>query len=591
MAPRVIVLGGGVAGMSAAHELTERGFEVDVYERGEGPGGKARSSSVPGTARGSTPAGPRKDLPGEHGFRFFPPFYRHIIDTMKRIPFGTDGRRVADNLMEASRHMMAIPGTKPFIIPVRFPRSCDDLRLMLEATARFDELGLSQSDLEWFGERLWQLMTMSEERIAGEYERVSWWDYLDADRRSQTFRDLLVSGLTRTLVAADPRTASTQVGGRILIELIFAIAVPGRSADHLLNAPTNDAWLDPWLEYLTRRGVRFHFQTDVRRIHCDNARIVGVTVGQGTRNLSVTGDFYVAAVPVEVMDELLTAEMITADETLLGIRELATQVGWMSGVQYFLQKPTPLAHGHVTYVASPWALTSISQGQFWTGTDLGNYGDGSIQDILSVDVSDWFTPGRTATRDRAAACTNRHVIIDEVWEQIRQSLHASGEPLVPDRCPPIRSLDPNVVVGPSGAHNHTPLLVNFADSWHLRPEAYTRIPNLLLASDYVRTNTSLATMEAANEAARRAVNGIVDRCPEMRARSCKIWPLSAPWPLWPLRRHDARRYAKGLPYRAQQPLWLRLFRWVLVALLRGGAKSARWVAHRPAVKRHLQRRR
>lgn len=29
---KVIVLGGGVAGMSAAHELIERDFEVSVYE-------------------------------------------------------------------------------------------------------------------------------------------------------------------------------------------------------------------------------------------------------------------------------------------------------------------------------------------------------------------------------------------------------------------------------------------------------------------------------------------------------------------------------------------------------------------------------
>ena len=31
--PKVAVLGGGVAGMSAAHELIERGFQVMVFER------------------------------------------------------------------------------------------------------------------------------------------------------------------------------------------------------------------------------------------------------------------------------------------------------------------------------------------------------------------------------------------------------------------------------------------------------------------------------------------------------------------------------------------------------------------------------
>ena len=77
---RVIVLGGGVAGMSAAHELIERGFEVVVLERGQLAGGKARS--IPVTDDGAGTSGhERADtgvasiehrLPGEHGFRFFP---------------------------------------------------------------------------------------------------------------------------------------------------------------------------------------------------------------------------------------------------------------------------------------------------------------------------------------------------------------------------------------------------------------------------------------------------------------------------------------------------------------------------------------
>ena len=73
-----------------------------------------------------------------------------------------------------------------------------------------------------------------------------------------------------------------------------------------------------------------------------------------------------------------------------------------------------------------------------------------------------------------------------------------------------RFLDPAIVFpNPTGAANLEPLLVNTAGSWADRPDAVTRIPNLFLASDYVRTHTDLATMEAANEAARRAVNGIL----------------------------------------------------------------------------------
>src|ERR1700729_3708683 len=101
MPTRVIVLGGGVAGMSAAHELIERGFEVVVLEQEPIAGGKARSIKLTdydgdsGHELAETRLGPIDHrIPGEHGFRFFPGFYRHVIDTMGRIR-SFDGRTVA----------------------------------------------------------------------------------------------------------------------------------------------------------------------------------------------------------------------------------------------------------------------------------------------------------------------------------------------------------------------------------------------------------------------------------------------------------------------------------------------------------------
>ena len=80
MPSSVIVLGGGVAGMSAAHELIERGFEVVVLERRDIAGGKARSIPVSDDGAGRSGhvladtgvASIEHRLPGEHGFRFFP---------------------------------------------------------------------------------------------------------------------------------------------------------------------------------------------------------------------------------------------------------------------------------------------------------------------------------------------------------------------------------------------------------------------------------------------------------------------------------------------------------------------------------------
>ena len=80
----------------------------------------------------------------------------------------------------------------------------------------------------------------------------------------------------------------------------------------------------------------------------------------------------------------------------------------------------------------------------------------------------------------------------------------------------------------------------------LRPDATTGIPNLFLASDYVRTYTDLATMEGANEAARRAVNGLLDAV-NFGGSRCELWPLHEPE--IPVRKSPPQRLAPGTSVR------------------------------------------
>jgi uncharacterized protein with NAD-binding domain and iron-sulfur cluster len=103
MSQRVAILGGGVAGLSAAHELIKRGFDVDVYEACGVVGGKARSLGIPGSGLGGKP-----DLPGEHGFRFFPGFYKHLPATLQEITVGLVN--ASDHLADTSATLLARSG-------------------------------------------------------------------------------------------------------------------------------------------------------------------------------------------------------------------------------------------------------------------------------------------------------------------------------------------------------------------------------------------------------------------------------------------------------------------------------------------------
>jgi uncharacterized protein with NAD-binding domain and iron-sulfur cluster len=538
--PKVIILGGGIAGLSAAHELVERNFDVEVYELLTIPGGKARSFCVPGSGKDG-----RKGLPGEHGFRFFPRFYRHVTDTMTRIPYGRTGT-VAHNLVDTTRCELNRYGRRPVDLIARSPRTMTDVRVALGNVGQFlnGDLDLTRDDLSFFGSKIWQIVTSCRERRNEQYEKIGWWDFIGAEHRSLAYQKLLGHGITRSLVAAKARTASTKTIGDIFVQLLFDIVTPGPSTDRVLNGPTNEVWIDPWLRYLQSRGVAYHLDSKALAVSFDGRRIRSATVKRGGSTETVDGDYFVFAMPVEDVIDLITPAMIRTDPDLGGLFKLDDITQWMNGIQIYLKEDVPLVHGHSIYLDSPWALTSVSQAQFWRNVNLSGRGDGTVKGIISVDISEWGEPGLNG---KAAKDCTPEEIKTEVWEQIKRSVNYGDVVKLKDEQLHSFSLDPSLSRHTGTTANEEPLLVNLIDTWKLRPEAVSKISNLFLASDYVRTFTDLATMEAANEAARRAVNGIIEVSGSAAAR-CGVWDLYEPEIFAPWRELDFIRFTQGLPW-------------------------------------------
>src|SRR5215207_6084975 len=544
MADRVIVLGGGVAGLSAAHELSERGFHVTVFETRDAVGGKARSFPFPGSGRdGGRP------LPGEHGFRFFPGFYRHLPHTMSRIPYEGRGRTVADNLVGASEVQIASKDGEELLAPVHLPRSFTDLHKAFRFLFDYaDRVRIAPEDAAYFVDRLLLLLTSCEERRFAEYENLSWWEFSGAEsRRSPSYAKYLADGLTRTLVAARAREMSARTGGYILLQLLFDMANPAGQTDRVLNGPTSDVWIHPWLSHLRDLGVQFRLGHQVQAIHCRDGRVTGVSVVAEETPVRLEADWYVGALPVEVMAPLLSDGLALADARLVGLHKLRTR--WMNGIVYYLSRDLRGVHGHTIYIDSPWALTSISQPQFWQPQfQPERFGDGRARGILSIDVSDWEAMG-SGVRKQAMFCS-RDEIAREVWHQLKESLDDDATRDLEGVEVLFSFLDPSIVhPNPTEATNAEPLLINTAGSWSDRPEASSdRIENFFLASDYVRTHTDLATMEGANEAARRAVNAILERSGSAAER-CSVWKLREPPLFAPFRALDRVLFKLGRPAR------------------------------------------
>jgi hypothetical protein len=262
------------------------------------------------------------------------------------------------------------------------------------------------------------------------------------------------------------------------------------------------------------------------------------------------------------MATLVTDQVVHADPSLANIFQLSRNTAWMNGIQFYLDDDAPIGRGHEIYLDAPWALTSVSQAQFWSDVDLSRFGGGNIRGVISVDISDWDTPGLNGkpcpgvhpSRDQGRGVGPAEAQPERAGR--RRARGRGSGPLVPGSR------------HRSAAQDQRRAAVRQPRRYVATPAAGgDAIPNLFLAADYVQTFTDLATMEAANEAARRAVNGILEHSGS-DAPPCRLWNLHEPELLEPWRANDRVRYRQGLPW---DDTAVRLGLSALAALYRGAS--------------------
>lgn len=621
----VFILGAGVAGMTAAHELAERGFKVKVFERALFPGGKA-ATQYPSVelsddaARRRSPEmskerdkewqnGIRYRVPAEHGFRLFPSFYRHIIDTMGRIPFDASQvrglgervapskrvkkpkgprrsyRTVADNLIPTRFAAMARFDKDPEPITRAGGSTLDGfLRMLGDLGSLMHSGDYTQTDVQRLQLKMMQYLTSCDERRdqAGKhgYGDKTWWEFLDGPRFSESFQNQIETFI-RTMVAMEARNGNCRTVGNVAMQLAFDMVGDGSTVDRVLNGPSSDQWLLPWEDYLTGLHVEFKYGKSISGLEYDRTsrKITEIRFSGGDSQPVDVDDIVIAALPLEVMTRLLSKPwadpIVAADAGLAWIRnvDLTKYTSWMSGIQFYLDEDVPIIRGHVYYPESAWKLSSVSQAQFWGPEFRENYGAGKFSGILSVDVCDWdsrvgefYAEGATASECRRASD-----VANEVWAQLRSSLTRDDRCMLPERYAafhiddsivfPYEPSDPRSFkerknddggkgAGPSSTYralNTSPYFIHPAGSHLIRPRAETGISNLFLAADYVRTGTDLATMEGANEAARLAVNAILAQR-SSSGRGCAIFKFEEPAEFDYVKSIDKDLFTRGEPH-------------------------------------------
>jgi 15-cis-phytoene desaturase len=511
---RVRIFGGGISGLTVAHELACRGgFEVIVHEPRSELGGKARSQFKDG-------------LPGEHGFRFFPGWYLHVTDIMRRIPRDASrttreqalsGYSAADavvsRLMEVRSTLTFHRGRAPDSF-LQIPRSISEIGEFLQGFRWIGE-GLPTSErlavLQRVALKLFLFYSTPPWLRAERFDRMSLAEFLGAASLPSALQEQLRT-VPRALVAMDAYDGSAHTFLNTSLLNLAPAWCPDLPRDRILRGPTSRAWIDPWVESLRALGVRFEHGDagHADRVFVENARVAAVLARSGAR---LEADVFVLALPVGPLQQLTRASRLAdhgAEFDPIARLDLSRQTSEMVGLQLYLDAPLDTQPGHLFFADSQYGLTAISQLEVWDDEYVAALAARGVRGLLSIDITQWRSDpfGRTPPPFKLPIDVSSSDELQAlVVEQLADYRLKSGAPLFSADSVVTHHVDDDIDL--ASEENRSALLVHPPGTWSRRPLAQSTIVNLLLASDFTKNPADLATMEGACSAGKLAARAIL----------------------------------------------------------------------------------
>lgn len=241
----VAVYGAGIAGLTAAHELSRRHWTVSVYEASSDAGGFFRSKRDPAD----------HNIPSEYSWHGLGPWYHNVFDVMRQIPFGANG-----NVYDCALSRPIDFGVAPDDGTAEFDERSDfliDVRRMFRMTT---------ADPFWWARLMlkeWTANRRSIERYATR-NAVALWGKRLSDEASSTW-----SACFGPWIGSDRTRVSLHQAGRFFLKQLTSRPSHAHPADAegqswvhgsrsgwlLLRGPSSEFWFDPWIQHLTTVGV------------------------------------------------------------------------------------------------------------------------------------------------------------------------------------------------------------------------------------------------------------------------------------------------------------------------------------------------
>jgi Flavin containing amine oxidoreductase/NAD(P)-binding Rossmann-like domain len=469
--PEVTIVGSGLAGISAANRLMERGFDITLYEQNDFLGGKL------GAHRDG-----EKDNPHEHCYHMYLNWYNNFWQFMREIgaidkfiPSPVIGCRLPGDKQRQTRAYLTNPGSPTTILTNMLNGIGSPADQFLSAYSLLDLIGtqwMSGSDLDQTSVKVFF-----------------------RSRGYSTDGSLAASARTLAEAFASPSYLSSARSYQSLVKYGYRHPDPSL---WLLTQNTNDGIFEPWGHHLEKRakdlGRRFEVRrrTRVEKLHMTNGEVRKLTLGAMPHNpttergkrtkatktweIDFGGDL-ILAVPPGALGRLVSPEIAASAPKLEDVRLLRSEP-MISLDVYFKRKIPGLTNSITLLQDSNYTLSLLDNSQVWTNPPAG----GTALNVISSNA------------DLIVDYPN-NVILDLMLEELQRFLDFKLDLKIADH--ELRNDDVDYARCHVQTNAGEELFVNQVGSWDYRPKATCDIPNLFLAGDFCQTFVDVVTVEGA----------------------------------------------------------------------------------------------
>jgi hypothetical protein len=262
----------------------------------------------------------------------------------------------------------------------------------------------------------------------------------------------------------------------------------------VMNAPTNEAWIDKWVDLLESKGVKFNFNSKLDSVTINDKKVESMFINGG----KVSADDYIISINPNNLEEIFRKSGMTNLEIIH--KRISTTNHQISFRLGFNKKLNIDKKGYVL-IGSPWNITFYSQDKFW---DPSIYlGDGIVS-LISGTVIISYQKGFNG---KTAMECNIPEFLDEVINQFFKysefNLIAKREDII------FSNISPDYFWNGTTLESRNKKWVNNTTNEKYRPGNKTEYPNLYLSGAHTRTSFNIWSMEGAVESGKLASNLIL----------------------------------------------------------------------------------